>query len=247
MMIKYIILGIVQGITEFLPVSSSAHLVIFQKLLGVHGQELAVSVIFHVGTILALMVFFFKDIRAALRNPRLLWCILIVTAITGAIGITGKDFFEHLFSSVKLVGAALLCTGAILLVAGRFQKGVRAVLKTSDAVILGLVQGIAIIPGISRSGTTISTLLFRGIDKEAGFRFSFLACIPAVLGAALLEAKDINVSLKAEALNLTVGFLFSFISGIVALAVLKRALQKAKIHYFGYYCFVAGALTLLFL
>ncbi len=246
-MINYIILGIVQGFTEFLPVSSSAHLVVFQKLLGMHGQELAVSVILHLGTVLALAAFFFKDIRAALRNPRLLWFILIVTVITGAIGITGKDFFEQLFTSVKLVGAALLCTGTILLTAGRFQKGTRTALKASDAGILGLVQGIAIIPGISRSGITISTLLFRGIDKETGFRFSFLACIPAILGAALLEAKDINVSFRAGALNLTVGFLFSFISGIAALAVLEKALQKAKIHYFGYYCLAAGALTLLFL
>ncbi|HTY45439.1 MAG TPA: undecaprenyl-diphosphate phosphatase, partial [Patescibacteria group bacterium] len=232
-MIKYILLGIVQGFTEFLPVSSSAHLVIFQKLLGVRGQELAVSVILHVGTILALLVFFFKDIRAALCNRRLLWFILIVTVITGAIGVAGKDFFEQLFSSVKLVGAALLCTAAILLAAARFQNGLRGTLKTSDAVLLGLVQGIAIIPGISRSATTISTLLFKGLDKETSFRFSFLACIPAVLGAALLEARHIDVSLKAEALNLAVGFLFSFISGIAALMVLQKILQKARIHYFG--------------
>ncbi|OGX19457.1 MAG: hypothetical protein A3K54_04965, partial [Omnitrophica WOR_2 bacterium RBG_13_44_8] len=192
-MLKYIILGIIQGVTEFLPVSSSGHLVIAEKLLGINEHLVAVSVILHLGTSLALVIFFFRDILNLLRNLRLLSYIIIVTLITGIIGLSGKDFFERLFASPKLVAAALIITGIILLLTKKFMQAKRNTLNLKDALVLGLTQGFAIIPGISRSGMTISTLLFRGLDREVSFRFAFLASIPAVFGAAILEAKNIGL------------------------------------------------------
>lgn len=246
-MSNYIILGIIQGLTEFLPVSSSAHLVIMQKILGITGQELAVSVVLHLGTSLALVIFFFKDILNLRRNIRLLSLIIIVTTITGIIGITGRDFFVGLFSSLKVIAVALILTGIILILTRKFMNAKRNILGISDVCILGITQGIAIIPGISRSGITISTLLFRGIDRKVSFRFSFLASIPAVLGAAILEAKDISFALKIEPQNFICGFIASLLSGLLSLWILKTILDKAKLYYFGYYCIIAAIITLLFI
>jgi undecaprenyl-diphosphatase len=169
-MLKYIFLGVVQGLTEFFPVSSSAHLVIMQKLLGISEGTLAITIILHLGTVLSLIAFFFKDILKAVGNIKLLAQIAIVTVITGIIGIAGKDFFERLFSSVAPVAVALLITGAILILTKKFMDAKSNNVNYKDAMILGVTQGIAIIPGISRSGITISTLLFRGLDKETSFK-----------------------------------------------------------------------------
>jgi len=246
-MFKYILLGIIQGFTEFLPVSSSGHLVIMQKLFGSTGEEVALSVVLHLGTCLALIIFFFKDILKLGRDIKTLSLIIVVTAITGVIGLSGKDFFESLFSSVKPVAFALMVTGVILILTKKFMSALRSSLNFKDAVILGLAQGAAIVPGISRSGITVSTLLFRKIDRETAFRFSFLASIPAVLGAAILEAKEINFALKNNIGNFAVGFIFSFLTGILSLWIFKIILKRAKLHYFGYYCIAIAILTLLFI
>ena len=245
-MLNYIILGVIQGLTEFFPVSSSAHLVIMQKILGLSGQELALSVVLHLGTALALILFFFKDILRLLRDLKSLSLILVVSIITGTIAIAGKDFFEGLFSSPKLVAVALIITGSILILTRKFMDAKRNNLGIQDAMILGLTQGIAIVPGISRSGITISTLLFRKIDRQTSFKFSFLASVPVILGAALLEAKKIDFALKIEPINFAVGFTFSLLSGIFSLWVLKKVLHKAKFHYFGYYCILIAIAALVF-
>jgi len=246
-MLKYVLLGIIQGLTEFFPVSSSAHLVIMQKILGISGQEAVLAIVLHLGTSLALIVFFFADIKRALGDLKILSLIIIVTIITGIIGIAGKNFFESLFSSVKIVALALIVTGIILILTQKFMHSRRSNLTVKDAIILGITQGIAIIPGISRSGITISTLLFRKIDRETSFRFSFLASIPAVLGATLLEAKDIGFAFHLEPMNFVFGFIFSILSGLFSLWILKLVLRKAKLYYFGYYCIFVAIITLLFI
>lgn len=246
-MFKYILLGIIQGITEFLPISSSAHLVIMQKLLGIGGNELALSLILHLGTAVSLVIFFFKDILKLLRNLKLLSLIIIVTIITGIIGVSGKDFFEGLFTSTSLVATALVFTGIILILTKKFMDAKRDNLNLKDAFILGIAQGLAIIPGISRSGITISTLLFRRINRESSFRISFLASIPAVFGATILEAKKIAFVCNVDIKNFIVGFIFSLLTGILSLWLLKIVLIKAKLHYFGYYCIFIAVITLLFL
>ncbi|MCX5696891.1 MAG: undecaprenyl-diphosphate phosphatase [Candidatus Omnitrophica bacterium] len=244
-MLKYILLGIIQGFTEFFPVSSSGHLAILQKLLGMTKDVVALSVVLHFGTALAVIIFFFKDIWAAMRSLRISSFIIIVTLITGIIGVCGKHLFEGMFDSSKAIGIAWIITGLVLLLTRRFSDGERKAVGIKDAVILGVTQGLAIIPGISRSGITISTLLFRGISRELSFSFSFLASIPAILGAGLLEGRDIDFALKSNFKNFTVGFIFSFLTGLAALWLLKKIMQKAKLHYFGYYCIIAAALTLL--
>ena len=244
---KYIVLGITQGLTEFLPVSSSGHLVILQKLMGLGGSELALTVILHLATALSLVVFFFKDILRLFKNVRLLLMIVLVTLATGIIGLSGKDFFEGLFSSVRPVAAALVVTGIILLLTKGFFNGKRKDVNFKDALILGITQGIAIVPGISRSGITVSTLLFRGLDKETSFQFSFLAAIPVILGASLLELKEIDFALNANPSSIAAGFIASFLTGLLALWGLRAILRKARLHYFGFYCIAAGLAVLLFM
>ncbi|MFA5090514.1 MAG: undecaprenyl-diphosphate phosphatase [Candidatus Omnitrophota bacterium] len=246
-MIKYVILGIVQGITEFLPVSSSAHLVIFQNLLGIPQKEVSMAVVLHIGTILALIVFFFRDILSLLRNARSIGQVAIVTLITGVVGISGKGFFEKAFGSLRMTAFFLIVTGIILL----FTRGLKAARKNrpdiKDAFVLGIAQALAILPGISRSGITISTLLFRGLDRQASFRFSFLAAIPAVLGAALLEIKEISLFFFQEPQNFAIGLACSFFSGIITLWFLRFIIKQARLYYFGYYCIFAAVVTLIFL
>ncbi len=246
-MIRYIFLGIVQGLTEFLPVSSSGHLVILQKLLGIQSNQIAISVILHLGTLLAVIIFFRKDILDLFKKPRLLGLVFIVTLITGIIGVSAKDFFEGLFSSAKAVGVAWLFTGLILISTKRFTQPGRHELKLKDALALGLAQSLAIIPGISRSGITISSLFYRKIDRKLAFTFSFLVSIPVILGAAVLEARKLEVVPSADIRNLAAGFIFSFFTGLLALLFLKALIKKAKFYYFGYYCIFMAVATLLFI
>lgn len=245
-MLKYLILGVIQGLTEFLPVSSSGHLVIMQKILGITQEQVAVTVILHLGTVLALVIFFFKEIISLLKDARALFRIFIVTLITGAIAVIGKDFFESLFGAPRLVAFAWVITGIILILTKEFTHSKRSDINIKDAVILGFTQGAAIIPGISRSGITISTLLFRGIDRKVCFAFSFLVSIPLMLGAAVFELKKIEFALNGSPHYLAVGFISSAVTGIAALWILMSAVKRAKLYYFGYYCVLAGIATLLF-
>lgn len=244
---KFILLGIVQGLTEFLPVSSSGHLVLLQEILEIDSLQLLIIATCHMGTLLALFVFFFQDLIDLFKQPRLLGYILLVTAITGIVGIAGRDFFESLFSSTRVVSLSLFITALVLILTSRFLKGVRKTdsLNKKDAIFLGLMQSLSIIPGISRSGMTISALLFRKVEKQTAFRFSFLAGIPAIAAAFFLEAKEIDLSSLTEISGLLICFVFSFLSGLISLAVLRRILMRAKFHYFGYYCILLSILSFL--
>lgn len=246
-MIKYIILGIVQGLTEFLPVSSSGHLVIMQKILNIPGHFVATSLVLHLGTLLAVIVFFWQDILSLLKNYKLLIQLCLAVIITGAIGILGKDFFVSLFSSAKAVAVAWIFTGLILLATKKFTQLNKEKLQTKDALILGLAQSLAIIPGISRSGITISALFFRKVKRQLAFSVSFLISIPIIFGGALLEAGKIESLAQAQIKNLAAGLIFSFISGLIALLVLRLIIHKAKFYYFGYYCLLMAIVTLLFI
>ncbi|MCX5712012.1 MAG: undecaprenyl-diphosphate phosphatase [Candidatus Omnitrophica bacterium] len=245
-MIKHIFLGIVQGLTEFFPVSSSGHLVVLQNLMGMRGEEMALIVVLHLGTCLSLLMFFFKDILEMLRNRKTMLFVIIVTVITGIIALAGKGFFEKLFISPKYVGISFLITGMVIISTRKFMGSKRTTVELKDGVILGLAQGAAIVPGLSRSGLTISTLLFRKIERVSAFRLSFLAGLPAVLGAAILESRKISSVLKTHGPELTAGFVSSFIFGVIALWLLRSILKGGKFYYFAYYCFIAGLLTLIF-
>jgi undecaprenyl-diphosphatase len=218
-----------------------------QNILGIYSNQIAVSVILHLGTLFAVIIFFRKDILNLLKNPKALGKAFVVVIITGAIGLFAKDFFESLFSLPKLVGGAWIFTGLVLMATKKFTQLNRDKLKFTDALILGVTQGLAIIPGVSRSGITISTLFFRKIKRELAFTFSFLVSIPIILGAALLEARKIESVSSADIKNLAAGFVFSFITGLFALSLLRSIINKAKFYYFGYYCFFMAAVTLLFI
>lgn len=235
--IKYALLGVVQGLTEFLPVSSSAHLVLFQEMLQVKENQLVLDIILHLGTLCAVVIFLFGDIKRLLKG-RMLRYLIIVTALTAAVVLLGGDFFEKLFLRPKELILPLLVTGLILFLTKKFSKGKRglAQLNIGDAVYLGIIQGFCVIPGISRSGLTISTLLFRKVDKETAFKFSFLASIPAILGAVVFKLNDFTQIPTFEYKYMFVGFLVSFLSGFLALKLLLIVLRKARLYLFGYYC-----------
>ncbi len=245
-MFEHAVLGFIQGLTEFLPVSSSGHLVLAQHLFGMNEARIETEIILHLATLLSVVAFLWKDILALRKDLRSLGLILTVSVITGAIGILGNDFFEKIFDSVRFVALGWLFTGALLISTRFFGSGSRKWPALPDAVVLGLTQAVAIIPGVSRSGMTISTLLFRKLHPEAAFRFSFLVSIPVILGAALLKAKDIGFVVNGDPAVLACGFIVSFFTGIVALWILKRVLLKAAFHWFGYYCIVISLATLLF-
>ncbi|KPJ65766.1 hypothetical protein AMJ44_09525 [candidate division WOR-1 bacterium DG_54_3] len=246
---KYVLLGIIQGLTEFLPVSSSGHLVIFQTLFKV-PYSIAFDVVVHLATALAVVVYFWRDILELFTSKRkMLWLIMVGSIFTGILGLTFKDFFESLFSSVFAVGWFLLLTGLIIVLAEWIGKGRRKLEEMNiwDAVLIGLAQGCAIAPGLSRSGTTISASLARNLDRNLAARFSFLLSIPAILGAGLVQSKEI---IKAGTVGiglwpLILGFIAAFISGWIAIKIFMNIIQRMSIRGFAYYCFVVGILVLL--
>ena len=245
---KYVVLGIIQGLTEFLPVSSSGHLVIFQTLFKA-PYSIAFDVVVHLATALAVVVYFWRDILELFRSKRkMLWLIMVGTVFTGILGISFKDFFESLFSSVFAVGWFLLLTGLIIVLAEWIGKGKRQLEEMNiwDAVLIGLAQGCAIAPGLSRSGTTISASLARNLDRNLAARFSFLLSVPAILGAGLIQSKEI---IKAGTIGIGIwplifGFLAAFVSGWIAIKVFMNIIQRMSIRGFAYYCFVIGILIL---
>ncbi|MEA3493765.1 MAG: undecaprenyl-diphosphate phosphatase [Candidatus Margulisiibacteriota bacterium] len=246
---KYILLGTIQGLTEFLPVSSSGHLVIFQRLLDL-PHSIAFDVVVHLATALAVVVYFWKDIIDILVSKRkMIWLLIVGTIITGIIGIAFKDYFESLFSSVRATGGFLILTGVIIMLGEWLGKGKRDLgqMNIWDAILIGLAQGCAIAPGLSRSGATISASLGRNLNRSLAARFSFLLAIPAIAGAGLLQSKEI---IKAGTVGigtwpLVLGFIAAFISGLIAIRIFMSIIQKTSIRGFAYYCFIIGAIVLI--
>ena len=248
MMLEAIFLGLVQGLTEWLPISSSGHLVIVQQLLEI-DVPLSFDVMLHFGTLLAVFVFFWKDILKILKSlfkldfksqdGKLGLYIIVGNVPIAVAGYFFHDVFEALFSNLTVVAVALIVTG-ILLFLTKYSRG-RRKLNVFDCILVGIAQAFALIPGISRSGSTISTGLFRGLDKESVFKFSFLLAVPAVIGGNLLE---LNQGLEVG-LEMVVGTLIAAIVGYLSLKFLFRTLQKGKFYWFSVYCWVVGVVLFL--
>ena len=262
-----IILGFIQGLTEFLPISSSGHLVIFQHLLGFAQPQLLLDVTVHMGTLLAVIVYFRKDLisitnqalslflpRPHLTKPshtdqeqKLLLWIIIACVPTGLIGIFFKDPLEKMFGSVVTVSIMLLITGVIIgsthFIPQEYTS--RKYVGLVTALAVGTAQGLAIIPGISRSGTTIACGLVCGLERELAGRFSFLISIPAILGALVLELHEQSIA-SVPLLTLAGGFLTSAIVGFLCLRLLMKVVKKGQLAYFAPYCFLAGIAALIF-
>ena len=263
-----VLLGVIQGLTEFLPVSSSGHLVIFQNLLGFKEPELLLDTSLHLGTLLAVCIYFRSDLGKMLlgtwnfvfrgkaagagsndqkAHAALTWWILIGTVPTGLIGLFFRHPMENLFGSVSLVAVMLLVTGTIVgltkFLPGKTGKG--RPLGYLISLAIGIAQGLAIIPGISRSGTTIACGLSLGLERETAGRFSFLLSIPAILGAVVLQLKDGNIA-GVGLFPLFCGFISSVLVGLLALKVLMGMVRKGHLSYFAPYCWALGFLVLLF-
>jgi len=272
--IQAIILGIVQGLTEFLPVSSSGHLAVAQMLLRVPEDRIFfLTVMLHVGTLVSVIVVYWNDLiniviefvrmcvdisrkkGAGLDNEyrRLGVLIIVGTIPTGLMGLLLKDIFSGFYTSRLIIGISLLITGSLLWFAERSQEKSSTHLKPlgkmtwKNAFIVGIFQGFAITPGISRSGSTIAGALFQGINKETATRYSFLLSFPAITAATLLEAKDIATFGMGDVTFpiLLVGIASSFLAGIFAIKTLINLIKKGKLFYFSYYTWTAGTIVII--
>lgn len=252
-------LGLVQGLTEFLPVSSSGHLVITQFLLGVKEPGITFEVFVHFGTLGSIFWVFYPDIKKLVIaglflnddrvSRKMLFLIIMGCIPTGIIGIAFQPFFVGLFDSILTVGIMLLVTGSILWLINWKVPGRKTVekMKVSDALVVGLFQGFAIIPGISRSGSTISAALFRELNRETAIKYSFLLALPAILGATVLECREL-LTAGPESIAvapLALGTAVAFASGVFAIRALINVLNTGKLHYFSYYCWMVGSLVIL--
>jgi len=251
--IETLILAVVQGITEWLPISSSGHLVIAQKWLGLEELPLLFPVTLHLGTLCVVLLMFWRDIveifKALVRlnfkteEGKLALYITVGSVPTAVIGFIFHDIFESFFYSLLAVGVALLITGSFLYVSERRKNGRE--LGWLDSLLIGIAQGVAIIPGISRSGATISTGLLRRVEKEKVFRYSFLLSIPAIIGAVAAESVRPTVG-NVDAAMLLLGVVTSMIVGYASLKLLLKIILKERFHRFAYYCWTVGVILILY-
>ena len=246
------ILGMIQGLTEFLPVSSSGHLVIFQHLFGIQ-EAITFDVIVHLGTLVAVFIAFWEDIMAIIRKPfsRITYLILIGIIPAGLAGYLLAPMVEKAFESLLVVGLGLIFTGLVLKYSEHMAnqyRGLKQIKGTSykDAFLIGCIQALAIIPGISRSGSTIAAGLLAGLDREFAARFSFLLSIPVIMGAGVFELKDAfgSASFGAELTTYIIGFITSAAFGYLAIKVVVNLVKEGRLSIFSYYCWAVAALTL---
>jgi undecaprenyl-diphosphatase len=263
------ILGLVQGVTEFLPVSSSAHLVLVPQLFGFPSPTVAFDVLLHVATLVAVVGFFLRDVvkmvvalflpkrmgKEEVRYWRRLFFWLVIGSVPAAIiGAALSGFFEDLFSSTAAVGIFLVVTSAILwgadfatTAAARHKRPGASLRQMAplDAVIVGLYQALAIAPGVSRSGATITAGIFLGFDRETAARFAFLLSIPAILGAFLFKLKDLGGGSGGPGgAALLIGFLAAAVSGFLAVRFMMRFLKKHRLRPFAIYTLVLGVFVI---
>ena len=252
------VLGIVQGLTEFLPVSSSGHLELGKALLGdtsVPKESMILTVVLHFATALSTIVVFRKDILEIIRellkfewnsNTQFILKIIISIIPAALIGVFFETELESLFSNnIVLVGAMLIITGLLLLLADRAQNTTKNV-NFKNAFVVGIAQAVAILPGISRSGATISTAVLLGIDKTKAARFSFLMVIPLIFGKIFKDLFSGELTYEsAQFSSLSLGFIAAFLSGLVACTWMIRLVKNSQLKYFAYYCGLVGIIAIL--
>jgi len=269
-----ILLGLVQGLTEFLPISSSAHLVLAQSLLGIEPPGLSLEIAVHLGTLAAVVAVFARDLGELLRAagrlvgagargawPRgwparepgaaLLATLVLASLVTASVGLAAEPWLRGAFEEPRVAAALLLVTGGLLWGAGRISPGTRSVAAVDwrDGLLVGVAQGVAILPGISRSGVTIAAGLLNGLDRDAAARFSFLLSVPAILGATALEAARAGpASLLQPGLEVTLPAMgAAAVTGFLAVTWLLRLVRRGRLGMFAYYCWAVGGGALLWL
>jgi undecaprenyl-diphosphatase len=252
-MLEAMLWGLVQGLTEFLPISSSGHLVLVPAFLGVEPPDLATSALLHLGTLAAVLAYYRRDLARLARFRRdpesrhVLW-LLIIGTIPATIGIVLERQLELFQESVTAVAIALLVTGVVLVVSGFIIRRSKTLEQATsgDAWLVGVAQATALLPGISRSGMTITASLGRGLTGEQAARFSFLLAVPAIAGGGIIEAVQLAGDSGISA-GLWVGVLVAAASGYVAIAFLIRTLVRIGLRPFAVYCFAVGILALILL
>lgn len=268
--LEAIVLGLVQGLAEFLPISSSGHLALLQQAFGISEDNvLLFAVLLHVGTLISVFIVYWKDIwelivelcltikdlftgkglRLEERPVRKLGVMIIVATIpTGLIGLLFNDFFDSLYTSIVPIGIGLLLTGIMLVIAERLgtsNRGIRE-MNYRNAIFVGIVQGIAICPGISRSGSTLFGSLICNLDRAFAVKFVFLISIPSILGSAVLEAPDaIAAGMNMADLGpVLVGMIVAAVSGLIAIKTMIKVVSNKKLNYFSYYVWLLGAIVI---
>lgn len=253
---EVVFLSLVQGLTEFLPISSSGHLVIFQKFFGFSKPPVLFDILLHIGTFWAVVFYFRQELarifRGVVRREKksfnALWLIIIGTIPATLVGVLFENQIELAFDSLKAVGFFFLFTAVLLFSIKLIKKADKQFdqLSWKNAFLIGLFQAIAILPGVSRSGSTIVAGLWQGATRETAFRFSFYLAIPAILGALILKSGELLISSTNDLVQGFVGMVTAGLIGYFALRILEKVLKSAKFWGFGIYCLVLG-LMLLFL
>ncbi len=263
--LKAIIMGIIQGLTEFLPISSSGHLVLYQYFFGKPdgtGNDISLEVFLHLGSLIAVIIFFRKDIMELIsslfqwrksidqhkqyRNRMVIVYLFIATVCTGIIYVLFGTKIEAVFNQPLIVAFMLIVTGIIILASDYIKKTEIPISNMGlvRSIIIGLGQGFAMLPGISRSGTTIATSLFCGIKRTDAARFSFLLSIPAILAANIGEYKIITNLQPDLLISYISGALAAFASGYIVIAILLRLIQTSKLKYFAFYCWLIATMVI---
>lgn len=281
-LLQAILMGIIQGVTEFLPVSSSGHLAIFKALFQIEEPGLLFDVLLHIGTLFAVFIVYFKDImkmiveffclirdcfynlvyffknhfgngeeayiRLVSNSYRKLDLLVIVATIpTAIIGIVDSDFVEMASELLIIPGICLILSGVLLLVADHTKEGDKTPkqITYSNAFIIGICQGVATLPGLSRSGTTITACLVSGFRRTLAVKFSFILSIPAIIGSLVFELKDIELSLvtSADMVNYVIGMLVAGIVGYICIKMMLLVVRKKKFTGFAIYCMILGAIS----
>lgn len=256
--IQAIILGIIQGLTEFLPVSSSGHLELAKYFLGYEASQsesMVMTVTLHAATALSTIIVFRKDILEIIKGlfsahkEAVQFSLKIILSMipAAAVGVLFDEQLEALFGGqIVLVGCMLILTGFLLFLADRAKESEKSV-SFPNAIVIGIAQAIAILPGISRSGATIGTSVLLGVDKSKSARFSFLMVVPLILGKMAKDVLDNEFALSAESLTqVSIGFVVALITGIVACTWMIKIVRNSQLKYFAYYCFAVGIFAIVF-
>ncbi|GAF12078.1 undecaprenyl-diphosphatase [Bacillus sp. JCM 19046] len=262
-----IILGLVQGITEFLPISSSAHLIIVQAIFDMSFAGFSFEILLHLASVLAVILYYRRDLIEIIRgffayftnrstqNKSMFFFaiyLVVATAITGVAGILFEDYISDTFKTPTFIALALAITGLFLIIIERFVKlGNRTEkeMTFTDSIVIGLGQCLALIPGLSRSGTTLIVGMFAGLSKETAVRFSFLLSIPVILGSSVLAIDDLISGALLEhtgMLELSLSFVITFIASWIGIVFFINLVRKSKLIYFALYCFIVATLVFLF-
>ncbi|MFV0443179.1 MAG: undecaprenyl-diphosphate phosphatase [Planctomycetaceae bacterium] len=246
--LETLFLGVVQGIAEFLPISSSGHLTILQELMGRKLETVELNVVLHLGTLLSIVVVFWRDLLALVHQPRLVVAIVVATLPLLPMGLFLKDWLDTTFQATIWAGVCLCVTAGLLASYRWIDRGDRELsqIQLRDALVIGLFQAVAPLPGISRSGITIFAGLLTGLSRAAAARFSFLIAIPAIGGATVLYSKDLleGSSSGTNSGPLLAGAVVAFVVGVLSLRWLLKLVQSRQLWPFAIYCLIVGLATI---